>query len=150
MFATTHALTGALVGRVTTSSVAAFAAGVASHAALDALPHWGLASRRSDPDDARVFRRVAAADGVALTATMVWLACRGEPRTLSGAVGAVAPDLNKPAEVVGLRLWGERVNRWHGGIQRREAPRRWPVDVAAAAAALAVLVLSPPPARPAR
>ncbi len=139
MLATTHALTGAYLGRHTRSRVAALAAGLASHVVLDVLPHWGVASRTDDPDDARTFWRVAVADGLVTAATLLWLARRGQGTALAGAVGAVTPDLNKPAEVVGIGLWGERANRWHADIQRLEGPRRWPVDVVVTAAALAGL-----------
>ncbi len=141
MFATTHVLAGALVGRLVKSPVPAFAAGLASHVALDVLPHWGVARRRGDADDARTFRRVAVVDGVVMTAAVGWLARRQEAGALAGAIGGVTPDLNKPAELVGLPLWGRRLNQWHGDIQRLEAPGRWPVDVAVAAAAVAALRL---------
>ena len=38
---TNHVLSGAFIGRAAPGPVSAFAAGVASHFALDAVPHWG-------------------------------------------------------------------------------------------------------------
>ena len=41
MLLTNHVLSGALIGALTRRPLPAFAAGVASHFALDAVPHWG-------------------------------------------------------------------------------------------------------------
>jgi hypothetical protein len=38
---TNHVLSGALIGALARRPAAAFAAGVASHFVLDAVPHWG-------------------------------------------------------------------------------------------------------------
>ena len=38
---TNHVLSGALIGALARRPAAAFAAGMASHFVLDALPHWG-------------------------------------------------------------------------------------------------------------
>jgi hypothetical protein len=47
---TNHVVSGALIGAVARRPLPAFAVGVASHFALDALPHWGeWGSRRYPP-----------------------------------------------------------------------------------------------------
>lgn len=143
MLATAHVAVGALVGRAMRSGSLLALAGTAlgSHFVLDALPHWGLADRRADSASERLFMRVATIDGLtALTASALLIrrsACRSA--TLCGIAFSVAPDLNKPAEVLGLEtLYPRRLARWHSGIQRLERPSRWPIDVAVAATAFAL------------
>ena len=41
MLLTNHVLSGAVIGALARRPVPAFAAGVASHFVLDAIPHWG-------------------------------------------------------------------------------------------------------------
>ena len=41
MLLTNHVLSGALIGALARRPLPAFAAGVASHFVLDAVPHWG-------------------------------------------------------------------------------------------------------------
>ena len=41
MLVTNHVLSGAVIGAAVRRPVPAFALGVASHFALDAVPHWG-------------------------------------------------------------------------------------------------------------
>lgn len=50
MFETVHILTGLVVGTYVQNPAVAFAAGIASHLALDAIPHWdgqGLVVKRT-------------------------------------------------------------------------------------------------------
>ena len=65
---TNHVLSGALIGALARRPVPAFAAGVASHFALDALPHWG------DWGSIRRFLQVAVPDGLISLAAMGTLA----------------------------------------------------------------------------
>ena len=58
MLLTNHVLSGALIGARARGPEQAFAAGVASHFVLDAIPHWG------DWGTKRRFLRVAVADGL--------------------------------------------------------------------------------------
>lgn len=61
MLLTNHVLAGAAIGTLLRRRPAlAFGVGVASHLAMDALPHFGLPG---EPDAARRFLRIARRDG---------------------------------------------------------------------------------------
>ena len=122
MFVTSHVLAGAGIGACTRSPAVACGLGVASHFAMDAIPHWG-----SDGDHA-AFMRIAIRDGICGLATLtlsVALSSAGARRTvLAAAIGAATPDLDKPfAEFTGRQLWPRRVDKFHRMIQR-ESPQR--------------------------
>ena len=126
MLITNHVLAGALIGTVAPGPASAFAAGVASHFVMDALPHWG------DRDE-RVFLRVAVVDGLVGLATMAWVTARTprgrRGRVVAGMLGACAPDTDKPATLFfGRSPFPVAVDRWHHGIQR-ESTRRMPQEV---------------------
>ena len=141
MLLTNHVLSGALIGARARGPEQAFAAGVASHFVLDAIPHWG------DWGTKRRFLRVAVADGLVSLAVAGAVAAttpsERRPAVLAGMAGAALPDLDKPA-----RLWfggspfPAVVDRFHSRIQR-EAWHRGYVEVLAATgltpAALAAL-----------
>jgi hypothetical protein len=151
MLVTNHVLSGALIGAAARHPALAFCAGVASHFALDATPHWG-----DWQDDRARFMRVAVRDGLAGLAVMGTVAALA-PResrlaVIAGMAGAALPDLDKPSVVFfGRSLFPGAVNRFHGAIQR-EAPDRFPVEVAAGAgfAAATVAVLAARARRSAR
>ncbi len=137
VFVTTHALVGAALGAHIRSPGRAALAGVASHFALDVLPHWGVPDHRGT--GRRTFLRVAAVDGLSMLAVVTWVVRGGDGGALAGALGAVAPDLDKPAAELGWQLFPRTVDTFHAGIQRFEAPRRWRVDAVTAAGAVALL-----------
>jgi hypothetical protein len=133
MLVTNHVLSGALIGAVARRPAGAFALGVASHFALDAVPHWGeWSGGRSH------FLRVAVADGLTGLAVIGVLAAAAPPErrvaVLAGMAGAALPDIDKP-----WRLWFGRspfphaVDRFHSAIQR-EAPHYARRELAVAAA----------------
>lgn len=128
MLITNHVLCGALVGAVAPSPSTAFVAGVASHFALDMIPHWG---------DQATFLRVAVVDGLVGLATMGVIAVR-TPRArrrhvVAGMLGACAPDADKPSELFfGRSPYPLALDDWHRAIQR-ESPRRLPQEFAVAA-----------------
>ena len=144
MLVTNHVLTGALVGLACPGPVSAFVAGVASHVALDVVPHWG-----DRPIDEVM--PIAVADGLAgLTAiAVVW---RRTPagrrlRVLAGMAGASVPDLDKPGQVfLGASPFPRAVDDFHARIQTRESADRMPQEVVVGlgAAALLALVLRRP------
>jgi membrane-bound metal-dependent hydrolase YbcI (DUF457 family) len=140
VLATAHVLSGALIGRRVRRPAVAAALGVASHLSLDALPHWGVDA--GSPAGRRTFMRVAVADGLTLSAALLWVWRRwGTGSELAGALGALLLDMDKPAAEVGVRqLWPDRLHHVHIGIQTGERPHRWPIDVAVAAGSLAALV----------
>jgi len=136
---TNHVLSGALIGGLARRPLPAFAAGLASHFVLDAVPHWG------DWGSQRRFLRVAVADGlVSLAVTGAFAAASPPDRrlaVLAGLAGAALPDLDKP-----VKLWFGRspfpaaVDRFHMGIQDEAAHRFYVELLAAAALAPAALI----------
>ena len=138
MFATTHVLTGAAIGRRIQRPAPAFVVGFVSHIAMDALPHWGLGDRSAS--GRHRFLRIAAVDGLLLSSLLAVLWRQGRTGgELAGAVGALLLDLDKPAELLGVtRLWPDPLHHAHVDIQIWEAPNRWWVDVGCAVAAVAV------------
>jgi hypothetical protein len=143
---TNHVLSGALIGALTRRPLPAFAAGVASHFVLDAMPHWGKWGSR------RRFLRAAVPDGLASLAVMGALAAVSPAdrrvAVVAGMSGAALPDLDKP-----IKLWFGRspfpkaVDRFHGRIQREAAGRAHLELLAAGAlAAAALAAIRRPPA----
>ena len=138
---TNHVLSGALIGAVVRRPVPAFAAGMASHFLLDAVPHWG------DWGSIRRFLQVAVPDGLISLAAMGTLAALApaerRPAVLAGMIGAALPDVDKPAKLwFGRSPWPRVVDEFHIRIQP-EASGRAHIELLAAsvfgAAALAAL-----------
>ena len=132
MLLTNHVLSGALIGALARRPLPAFALGVASHFALDAVPHWG------EWGSQRRFLRVAVPDGLISLATMgaIAAATPSDRRlaVLAGMSGAVLPDLDKPSNLwFGRSPFPAAVDRFHARIQP-EAPRRAHIELLAAAA----------------
>ncbi len=137
---TNHVLSGALIGAAVRRPLPAFLLGVASHFALDAVPHWGKLGSRH-------FLGVAVVDGLTGLAAIGTFAAISPPQrrlaVLAGMAGAALPDLDKPS-----RLWFNKspfprvVDDFHAAVQD-EAPDRAHYELAAAvvlsAAALALL-----------
>lgn len=119
---TSHVLAGALIGAAARRSCSlAFTVGLVSHFAMDALPHWG-------PTDDGQFLRVAVTDGLAGVGVLTAVAMACPPRwrapVLAGALGAVLPDLNKPAVLFfGASPFPGPFDAFHGWVQN-EAPDR--------------------------
>jgi hypothetical protein len=138
MLVTNHVLSGAVIGAATRRPVTAFALGVISHFALDAVPHWGQWRGRDH------FMQVAVVDGLTGLAAMAAMAAIAPDDTrvavLAGMAGAALPDLGKPSVVFfGRSPFPRRVDEFHGRIQR-EAADRFPVEAAAGAVLLAAAV----------
>lgn len=150
VLATTHVLTGAVIGRAVRRPWLAAAVGVASHLVLDALPHWG--TNVNTAEGRRWFLRVAVADGLALTAGLAAIYRRyGAGPELCGALGALLLDLDKPAAEIGVeQLWPDRLHLFHIGIQTGERPHRWPIDLMVGSAAAAWLAAGQHSARASR
>ena len=139
MLLTNHVLSGALIGALARRPLAAFAAGVASHFVLDAVPHWG------DWGSQRRFLRVAVRDGLISLAAMGALAATAPPDrrlvVLAGMAGAALPDIDKPAKLwFGRSPWPAPVDRFHMGIQDEAAHRFYVELLATAALAPAALI----------
>ncbi len=127
MLVTNHVLSGAFIGRAAPGPVSAFAAGVVSHFALDAVPHWGNGKPIGE------VMHVAVPDGLLGLAAMAGVTAATEPsarlRVLAGMAGAAFPDLDKPA----VRFFGRSPfpARWddvHMAVQR-ESPGRMPQEI---------------------
>jgi hypothetical protein len=132
MLVTNHVLSGAVIGAGTRRRPAcAFALGVLSHFALDAVPHWGKWIGRP------YFMEVAVPDGLtglAVMGTMTALAPRdARLAVLAGMAGAALPDLDKPSVVFfGRSPFPRAWDRFHMRIQD-EAPHRLKYELVAAA-----------------
>ena len=141
MLLTNHVLSGALIGAVVRRPASAFAIGLASHFALDAVPHWGNWGSQ------RRFLQVAVPDGLVSLAVMGAVAALSpaERRSavVAGMAGAALPDIDKPAKLwFGRSPWPRAVDKFHQRIQP-EASGRAHVELLAAtgfgAAALAAI-----------
>lgn len=129
MLITNHVLSGAALGWIVPSPAAAAGVGFVSHFALDLVPHFGVSYD--------YLMRVAVPDGL-LGLAAIGLVIRATPAgrrrsVLAGIFGACLPDLDKP----GRQFFGKSpfplwFDRFHARIQP-ESPRRFPVEVAAAA-----------------
>ena len=135
---TNHVLSGALVGAVARRPTPAFAAGVASHFVLDAVPHWGKWGSK------RRFLRVAVADGLISLAAMATFAtlapAERRPAVVAGMTGAALPDIRQPTILwFGWSPFPAAVDRFHVRIQREAGGRAHVELLAAGAFAVAAL-----------
>jgi hypothetical protein len=122
---TNHVVAGAVIGAVVPRPAYAFGLGVASHAAMDAMPHWG------HPDHS-VFLKVAVVDGLFGLATLATLARAAGPRrraaVVAGMLGACLPDADKPSLLFfGASPFPHWVDDVHKRIQN-EAHERMPFE----------------------
>ena len=123
MLITNHVLSGALVGWAAPGPVSAFGLGLASHFALDTVPHWG---------DDRIFLQVAVPDGLVGLAAMAQVA-RRTPKdrrvpVVAGMLGACLPDTDKPWD---LFIGGSPFPAWVDAVHKRiqnEAHERMPYE----------------------
>ena len=139
MLVTNHVLSGAVIGAVTRHPVPAFLLGIASHFALDSVPHWGRWGGR------RKFLRVAVPDGLVGLAVIGGMTAFAPSdrrlAVLAGMAGAALPDLDKPGRLFfGRSPFPPAVDRFHSSIQD-EAPGRAPFE-AATAASLAITAVA--------
>jgi hypothetical protein len=139
---TNHVLAGAAIGALVKRPGAALALGVASHLAMDVIPHWGLPHDHGDRD--RRFLEIARRDGLAGLAVMgaaFGLARGRRLPVVAGMVGAALLDLDKPSRhFFGRSPFPEGLDRFHGDIQvGREHEHKMGQEIAVAAG-LAALV----------
>ena len=125
MLITNHVVAGAVIGAVAPGPASAFALGIVSHAALDALPHWGH-------PDYEVFIKVAVVDGLVGLTTLVALARSTSPErrssVVAGMLGSCLPDADKPSTLFfGRSPFPGWVDEVHKRIQN-EAPERMPYE----------------------
>ena len=146
MLVTNHVLAGAAIGALVERPLPALALGVASHLAMDRIPHWGLSheDRHGDPLSNPKFLRIAYRDGFAGLGAMsvaFGLARGRRLPVLAGMVGAALLDLDKPGVYfVGVSPFPAAVDRFHAEIQEgREHEHKMGQELAVAAG-LAALV----------
>lgn len=118
MFITNHVLAGTIAGTaLRRRPVLAFAAGVATHVAMDMTPHWGDPTLENDG-----FIKVAKRDGVLGLGVVALVTAAGlPPRTalLAGIAGAALLDADKPCEYFfGFNPWPRWLDEFHRRIQR--------------------------------
>jgi len=137
---TNHVLAGAAIGALVKRPAPALALGVASHVAMDVIPHWGLAHEDRHGDAVRnpKFLRVAYRDGFAGLAAMgaaFGLARGRRLPVLAGMVGAALLDLDKPGKhFVGRSPFPRAVDQFHADIQEgREHAHKMGQELAVAA-----------------
>ena len=140
MLVTNHVLAGAAIGALVKRPLPALAIGVASHLAMDVIPHWGLAhdDRHGDVMRNPKFLRIAYRDGVAGLAAMgaaFGLARGRRLPVLAGMVGAALLDLDKPGKhFVGVSPFPKVIDRFHADIQQgREHDHKMGQELAVAA-----------------
>jgi hypothetical protein len=122
---TNHVVAGAVLGAMAPGPKSAFALGIASHVAMDALPHWGH-------PDYDVFIKVAVVDGLVGLATLATLARATSPglraAVVAGMLGACLPDADKPSTLFfGRSPFPAWVDEVHKRIQN-EAHERMPYE----------------------
>ncbi len=125
MLITNHVVGGAVIGALVPRPAVAFGLGVASHAAMDAWPHWGH-------PDYSMFIKVAVVDGLVGLTTMATLARAAGPNrraaVVAGMLGACLPDADKPSMVFfGFSPFPAWVDDLHKRIQN-EAHERMPYE----------------------
>lgn len=119
MFITNHALAGAAIGLVLRRPVMAFAAGIASHVAMDLCLHWG--DEDLDWDGFVEVARVDGTLGLAVSAAALAAAPRrARPAVATAIAGACLVDLDKPGRhFFGRSPFPALVDRFHGRIQNQ-------------------------------
>lgn len=136
MLVTNHVLAGVVIGRLLVRHpVGAFAAGVVSHFAMDACPHFGNPAWEADTPE---FVRLAKCDGccglaaMAVAASVAPRRCRAA--VVAGMAGAAVVDSDKPSDYFfGWNPWPEAWNRFHKRVQNERPDRFW-VEVVTAVA----------------
>lgn len=121
MLVTNHVLSGALVGLASRGPARAFVAGVASHFALDAVPHWGDVTWEE-------MLPIAYRDGLLGLGAIGVVAAATPPerrlRVLAGMAGAAFPDLDKPSRLFfGRSPFPAGFDAVHLAIQRESRDR---------------------------
>jgi hypothetical protein len=137
MFITNHVLAGTIAGTaLRRRPVLAFAAGFATHVAMDMTPHWGNPTLDRDG-----FYAVAKRDGILGLGALALVSVAGVPpraALLAGIAGAAVLDSDKPTEFFfGFNPFPNWLDRFHKRIQR-ESPEGMRTEVATGVALAAV------------
>ncbi|MBI3948760.1 MAG: hypothetical protein HY321_22815 [Armatimonadetes bacterium] len=146
MLVTPHVMAGAAIGKLVRRPWIAYPAALASHLALDVVPHldshglFGAAGGHLTPGEAAA----AALDTTAAIALVLWTT-RGQPERramlFAGFLGAVIDLLdNVPPWNAWLRALpgAAAASDFHHGIQHNVAPSRWVLGFGTQAAVVGV------------
>jgi hypothetical protein len=117
---TNHVLAGGILGALIGRPVPAFVVGVASHPAMDSLPHFGML----EDDEFLPVARVDGLTAIGVGATLAALARSRRVPVAAGMFGAALLDLEKPMQHFFSRSVIPRVvEDWHIAIQWES--RQW-------------------------
>lgn len=130
MMASVHAAVGAAIGRLVGHRGAAFGAGVVSHLLCDLMPHRDLTPKVEASLLALVLGAIALRRGI-------------DSPEMAGAAGAVAPDLENAAHVVGAIPFERMVFPSHQG-DHSHGPKMTSIAPQVALAALCLAVALAP------
>lgn len=145
MLLTNHALTGSLIGLVVGNPLIAVPLGVASHYAMDSLPHFGFPGMSFRERRGFLIGLADFSSAMLLTTGLALAAGERAPLVLAGAFGAMLPDLLYLPEIALGRQLNYPLRQFHHDIQQgREKPRRIWIDAlwAAAMSLLLWIILS--------
>jgi len=129
MICAVHAAVGAAIGKLTGKRLGAFGSGVATHLICDLLPHKDF-----DPK--------VEAPLLAATLGVIAVHCGVASPEMAGAVGAIAPDFENAAGLVGIIPRESMRFPSHVGLGKYHGPvtkSAWPQGVLAALCLLFVL-----------
>jgi hypothetical protein len=131
MLLTNHALTGAYLGLSIDNPALLLPTVIASHFALDSLPHFGAPGHDLKHGAGFVLGCLDFASATAVTIGVCLTYPERIPHILTGVLGAVLPDLFYIPDILfGVRLDGPYIKRFHGWIQWGE--RDWGTWIEAA------------------
>jgi len=126
VFVSSHALTGAVIGKVTRRPGLAFVLGLASHLVMDAVPHWGGVDHDTFVSAARI-------DGLTMLGVAALVAAKPDKEKtamLAGLAGAVLFDMDKPVRhFLNVELWPAPLKHFLGRIQT-ESPDKLVFELA--------------------
>lgn len=139
MLITNHVLAGTLVGVRAPSLPLALGLGLASHFAMDTVPHWGV-------DDQDEYLRVARIDGLTglgvSAAVLAAAPAADRVRIAGGIFGACFPDTNQvSAHFFGRTFHPAWFDGFHNVIQTEHGWLRQEVIVAGALSVVVVAAL---------
>ena len=140
MVLSTHAVVGAsIAGAVTGDPLVAFVIGVASHFAIDAIPHWDYKLKAFDEESSTIIRKNLWIDlrnifcdfVLGVVACLVLFGGVSHYALVSactmGALGGVFPDLLQLPYFLSGGRWFGRLQGFHSGLQKNKALAAKPV-----------------------
>lgn len=139
MLLTNHAITGSLIGLAVGNPLMAFPLGVASHYAMDSLPHFGIPGMSFRERRGFLIGLADFLSAVTVTVGLAYVAGDQAALVLAGAFGAMLPDLLYLPEIALGRRLRYPGRQFHHDIQQgREKPGRIWIDAVWAVTALAL------------